>query len=47
MACGAAASQLVGWLQDGWPYAVFWFMAVASLLALLSHVAALRGARPV
>jgi DHA1 family bicyclomycin/chloramphenicol resistance-like MFS transporter len=38
MACGAAASQLVGSLQDGWPTAVFWFMAVASLLALLTHV---------
>jgi DHA1 family bicyclomycin/chloramphenicol resistance-like MFS transporter len=37
MACGAAASQLVGSLQDGWPLAVFWFMAAASLLALASH----------
>jgi hypothetical protein len=32
----------VGSLQDGWPAAVFWFMAAASLLALVSHVAALR-----
>jgi DHA1 family bicyclomycin/chloramphenicol resistance-like MFS transporter len=46
MACGAAASQLVGSLQDGWPTAVFWFMAAASLLALLAHMAALRGPRP-
>jgi len=46
MACGAAASQLVGSLQDGWPAAVFWFMAGASLLALLSHLAALRKAEP-
>ena len=45
MACGAAASQLVGSLQDGWPLAVFWFMAVASLVALLTHIASLRGAR--
>lgn len=42
MACGAAASQLVGSLQDGWPTAVFWFMAASSLLALLAHMAALR-----
>jgi DHA1 family bicyclomycin/chloramphenicol resistance-like MFS transporter len=46
MACGAAASQLVGSLQDGWPTAVFWFMAVASLLALLAHMHALHRARP-
>lgn len=45
MACGAAASQLVGSLQDGWPLAVFWFMAVASLAALLIHLASLRAAR--
>jgi DHA1 family bicyclomycin/chloramphenicol resistance-like MFS transporter len=45
MACGAAASQLVGSLQDGWPTAVFWFMAVASLLALLAHMATLHKAR--
>lgn len=42
MACGAAASQLVGSLQDGWPTAVFWFMAVASALALASHWASVR-----
>jgi MFS transporter, DHA1 family, multidrug resistance protein len=42
MACGAAASQLVGSLQDHWPFAVFWFMAGASLLALASHAAARR-----
>ncbi len=37
MACGAAASQLVGNLQNDWPFAVFWFMASASVLALVSH----------
>ncbi|MBI2718787.1 MAG: multidrug effflux MFS transporter [Rhizobiales bacterium] len=37
MACGAAASQLVGSLQNGFPLAVFWFMAVASVLAILTH----------
>jgi DHA1 family bicyclomycin/chloramphenicol resistance-like MFS transporter len=42
MACGAAASQLVGSLQDGWPSAVFWFMAVTSLLALAAHLGAVR-----
>ena len=47
MACGAAASQLVGSLQDGWPFAVFWFMAATSLLALLAHLHALRGHDPV
>jgi DHA1 family bicyclomycin/chloramphenicol resistance-like MFS transporter len=46
MACGAAASQLVGSLQDGWPTAVFWFMAATSLLALLAHMAALRKPEP-
>jgi MFS transporter, DHA1 family, multidrug resistance protein len=45
MACGAAASQLVGSLQDDWPFAVFWFMAAASLLALASHMAATAGWR--
>jgi DHA1 family bicyclomycin/chloramphenicol resistance-like MFS transporter len=45
MACGAAASQLVGSLQDGWPMAVFWFMAGASLLALVTHMASLRAPR--
>lgn len=38
MACGAAASQLVGVMQDRWPFAVFWIMAAASLLALLVHL---------
>lgn len=42
MACGAAASQLVGSLQDGWPAAVFWFMAGTSVLALAAHVSAVR-----
>ncbi len=42
MATGAAASQLVGSLQDTWPNAVFWFMAVASLAALASHLVTLR-----
>ena len=42
MACGAAASQLVGTLQNGWPFAVFWFMAAASALALLTHMVAMR-----
>jgi DHA1 family bicyclomycin/chloramphenicol resistance-like MFS transporter len=45
MACGAAASQLVGSLQDGWPYAVFWFMAGASVLAIMVHGQAMRGGR--
>jgi hypothetical protein len=45
MSCGALASQLVGSLQDGWPFAVFWFMAAASLLALVTHMASLRAAR--
>ena len=44
MACGAAASQLVGSLQNGFPMAVFWFMAVASFLALASHMLAMRAA---
>jgi DHA1 family bicyclomycin/chloramphenicol resistance-like MFS transporter len=42
MACGAAASQLVGSLQDGWPFAVFWFMAAASVLSLATHASAMR-----
>lgn len=42
MACGAVASQLVGSLQDNWPFAVFWFMAAASALALASHYASTR-----
>ncbi|MGQ0484900.1 MAG: hypothetical protein ACT4SY_06065 [Hyphomicrobiales bacterium] len=42
MACGAAASQLVGSLQDGWPFAVFWFMAAASVLSLAIHASAMR-----
>ena len=42
MACGAAASQLVGTLQNGWPLAVFWFMAAASALALATHVVSMR-----
>ncbi len=46
MACGAAASQLVGSLQNNWPFAVFWFMAAGSALALLTHVAAKRRGKP-
>ena len=42
MAFGAAASQLVGSLQTNWPVAVFWFMAVASILALLIHWRSMR-----
>ncbi len=42
MACGAAASQLVGSLQDGWPFALFWFMAAASVLSMVTHVMAMR-----
>jgi len=45
MACGAAASQLVGSLQDGWPYAVFWFMAGASVLSIIVHGLAMRGSK--
>ena len=44
MACGAMAAQLVGVLQDTHPFAVFWMMAAASLLALASHASATRGA---
>jgi MFS transporter, DHA1 family, multidrug resistance protein len=39
MAFGATASQIVGSLQNDWPTAVFWFMAAASLLALVTHAA--------
>ena len=42
MAFGAAASQLVGSLQTGWPFAVFWFMAVASILAFFTHWRSMR-----
>jgi DHA1 family bicyclomycin/chloramphenicol resistance-like MFS transporter len=42
MACGAAASQLVGSLQTSFPLAVFWFMAAASILSVVTHVMALR-----
>jgi DHA1 family bicyclomycin/chloramphenicol resistance-like MFS transporter len=42
MACGAAASQLVGSLQNTFPFAVFWFMAIASALALTTHALAMR-----
>ena len=45
MACGAAASQLVGSLQDGWPFAVFWFMAAASVLSLLTHLISIQPPR--
>jgi DHA1 family bicyclomycin/chloramphenicol resistance-like MFS transporter len=42
MAFAAAASQLVGSLQNHWPFAVFWVMAASSLLALAGHVHMLR-----
>ena len=42
MAMGSAASQLVGSLQTNHPFAVFWFMAGASMLALAIHWLALR-----
>lgn len=42
MAFGAAASQMVGTLQGHWPFAVFWFMAGGSILALGVHIAAIR-----
>jgi DHA1 family bicyclomycin/chloramphenicol resistance-like MFS transporter len=42
MACGAATSQLVGSLQDGWPLALFWFMAATGFLSLASHLATIR-----
>ncbi|MGB8315317.1 MAG: multidrug effflux MFS transporter [Aestuariivirga sp.] len=42
MGFGAAASQLVGSLQNTWPFAVFWFMAVASMLAFFTHWRSLR-----
>jgi len=41
MAFGAIAAQLVGSLQGNWPYAVFWFMAAASVLGLLVHLRAM------
>lgn len=34
--------QLVGILQDGAPFAVFWVMAAAAVLATLTHRLALR-----
>jgi MFS transporter, DHA1 family, multidrug resistance protein len=46
MACGATASQLVGSLQAGWPFAVFWFMAGSSVAALASHAASTRQVAP-
>jgi DHA1 family bicyclomycin/chloramphenicol resistance-like MFS transporter len=42
MTFGAFVSQLVGSLQDSWPLAVFWCMAILSLLALATHVIATR-----
>jgi MFS transporter, DHA1 family, multidrug resistance protein len=45
MACGAAASQLVGSLQGNYPFAIFWFMGGASVLALAVHVWAMRAIR--
>jgi DHA1 family bicyclomycin/chloramphenicol resistance-like MFS transporter len=42
MGFGAAASQLVGSLQTDQPFAVFWFMAAASMLALFIHWRAMR-----
>jgi MFS transporter, DHA1 family, multidrug resistance protein len=37
MAVASAASQIVGTYQTGWPLLVFWFMAGASLLAMIVH----------
>jgi MFS transporter, DHA1 family, multidrug resistance protein len=45
MGIGAGSAQLVGVLQDGAPFAVFWVMAAAAGLAALTHRLALR-ARP-
>ena len=45
MGIGAGSAQLVGILQDGAPFAVFWVMAAAASLAALTHSLALR-ARP-
>lgn len=42
MAVGAGSAQLVGVLQDGAPFAVFWIMAAAAALAALTHHLALR-----
>ncbi len=42
MACGAAVSQIVGSMQNAWPFALFWFMAVASVLALATHMLSMR-----
>jgi DHA1 family bicyclomycin/chloramphenicol resistance-like MFS transporter len=44
---GAASSQVVGLAQDGAPFAVFWVMAAAGVLAALSHrVALMRPQKP-
>jgi hypothetical protein len=45
MGISAGSAQLVGILQDGAPFAVFWVMAAAAVLATLTHRLALR-ARP-
>jgi len=37
MGVGAGSAQLVGILQDGAPFAVFWIMAAAAGLAALTH----------
>jgi DHA1 family bicyclomycin/chloramphenicol resistance-like MFS transporter len=42
MAFGALASQLVGSLQGQWPQALFWGMAVLSILSLVSHIISTR-----
>jgi DHA1 family bicyclomycin/chloramphenicol resistance-like MFS transporter len=41
MGVGAGSAQLVGILQDGAPFAVFWIMAAAAALAALTHRLAL------
>jgi MFS transporter, DHA1 family, multidrug resistance protein len=42
MGIGAGSAQLVGILQDAAPFAVFWVMAAAAVLAALTHRLALR-----
>lgn len=46
MAVASLASQLVGSWQVTWPLMMYWFMAAASLIALLIHQLALRQTQP-
>ena len=44
MGSSALLSQLVGSLENHWPFAMFWFMAAAALLSLLNHAWGMRQA---